>query len=323
MGAGQEPNAVEAGTLITIKEEFLTDEKTIEAIRLGGYEALAMWLALKGYAARKLTDGFIPDLAIDRLPGAPKHPRKALRALVECGLPGRNGERGSGLVDTVEHGWQLHDYLDHANPASVEEERRRRAREKKRQQRDKSRGQVGTCPGTTEGPDKGQPTDMSPGTDPGTSRDHTGASGRSRAPSPAQPPPEGKDPPTPGPRRRDPFDLAKNRPDVRELFEAWKRTFGYHGARLDVGSASVDADMLAERIDAHGMAECLRVLAYAPNDGMVSGRDDERRQKHDTVRYIFGNHTAFQRLQRDASKHRPDGAPSVADAMARLREAEA
>lgn len=114
--------------MITAKEEFLTHDKTQRAIKLAGYEVLAMWMALKGYAATHATDGFVPDEDIDTLPGAPPKARKALKALVDCGriLPTR--ERGPGLVVATDGGWQLHDYLDHANSSDAEFIRRERAR---------------------------------------------------------------------------------------------------------------------------------------------------------------------------------------------------
>lgn len=117
--------------MITLKEEWLTEEKTERAIELGGEGVVRMWLALKSYAARKLTDGFVPDEAIDTLRGAPKRPRRLLQALVDCGLQKPDGSRGSGLVDKVEHGWQLHDYLDHAVSADEETERREKERRRK------------------------------------------------------------------------------------------------------------------------------------------------------------------------------------------------
>ncbi|HEY3234311.1 MAG TPA: hypothetical protein VGJ84_06325, partial [Polyangiaceae bacterium] len=121
--------------MIEIKEEFLTCDKLKRAIKMAGYEALAMWLALKGYAAKHPNDGFIPDEDIDALDGAPRNPHKALKALLECGRRERDGSRGAGLVDQAELGWQLHDYLDHAASKEEETERRRKARERKQRWR--------------------------------------------------------------------------------------------------------------------------------------------------------------------------------------------
>jgi hypothetical protein len=121
--------------MITIKEEFLAGVKAQRAIALGGGDAIVMWLALKGYAASHPTDGFIPDEDVDRLPGAPKNARKMLKCLGECGAVQRDGTRGAGLVDKVEHGWQLHDYLDHATSSLDVEQRRERERLRKATER--------------------------------------------------------------------------------------------------------------------------------------------------------------------------------------------
>lgn len=125
--------------MITIKEEFLTDAKTLRAIKLGGYEVLALWLAMKVHAATHLTDGFVSEFDIESLPGAPKRVRKALAALVDCGRQNRDGSRGAGLVDKVDGGWQLHDYLDHAKSRDEVELQREKARKRKQAERERAR----------------------------------------------------------------------------------------------------------------------------------------------------------------------------------------
>lgn len=96
--------------MIIIKEEFVGGEKWRRALKLGGGEAIIMWLALARYAAEHpVNDGFIPDEDIEILAGAPRHPRRALRALVDCGCRGPDGVRGAGLVGSVESGWRLID----------------------------------------------------------------------------------------------------------------------------------------------------------------------------------------------------------------------
>ena len=113
---------------------FLGHHKTRRAIGVGA-EALVMWCALRTYVGKHLTDGFIADEEIDNLPDAPKHPRKWLKVLVDCGKPERDGTRGAGLVDHCDGGWVLHNYLKHA--LTSEEIRRRKdfAKERKRLQR--------------------------------------------------------------------------------------------------------------------------------------------------------------------------------------------
>jgi hypothetical protein len=92
------------------------------------------------------------------------------------------------------------------------------------------------------------------------------------------------------------------RADVLELFELWKQTFGFAEAVLGLGTYNLDAETLAAAIDALDLEACKLVLRHAPNDGMVSGRDDEHDAKHETIAYIFGKQTTLNRILRDARK---------------------
>lgn len=122
--------------MITVKEEFLADVKLRKAIALGGHEVVTLWLILKAYAARHGTDGFVPAEELEALClGLLKRPSKAMRALVECGKVRPDGTRGAGLVDVVPHGWQLHDYLDHAVSGDELAERLSNDRARKQLQR--------------------------------------------------------------------------------------------------------------------------------------------------------------------------------------------
>jgi len=189
--------------VITVKEEFVGCDKWKRAVELAGSDSIVMWLALKRYAAANLTDGFIPDEEIERLNGAPKRPRKALDALLNCGAMKPSGSRDVGLVEQKGAlGWQLHDYEDHANSATEEELRKEKARERKRRQReekarelealkagqrrDMSQGQNGTIVPPNE-------RDNSAGHVPGTERDksqgpHAQTGARPPAPAPQRDP---------------------------------------------------------------------------------------------------------------------------------------
>jgi hypothetical protein len=125
--------------VIAFKEEFVGCPKWVRAIKLAGSDAIVMWLALKLYAATHPTNGFIPDEEIGTLRGAPRNPRKALKALVDCGALNVEGNRGAGLVDQAPHGWLMHDYTEHANSSEHELLRREKARDRKRQQRERER----------------------------------------------------------------------------------------------------------------------------------------------------------------------------------------
>jgi hypothetical protein len=146
---------MEAGHVITVKEEFLTHEKLVRAVDAAGYEALAVWLAIKSYCAQKLTDGFIPtrDTKTLKLPKplTPRALQKAIDALVECGDIDRTGQRGAGLLEIADGGYQMHDYLDHSNAREEIELRREKARIKKQRQRDEARRQLEELRGQREG----------------------------------------------------------------------------------------------------------------------------------------------------------------------------
>lgn len=184
--------------MILIKEEFVGGEKWRRAVELGGGDAIVLWLAMKRYCSQYAdTEGFVPNEELDGLPGAPRGARrKALQALLGCGrlLPG--GERGPGLVDSVEGGWQLHDYADHCAPLEEIELRREKQRLKKQAYREGKRrelaavrrlaaeldappfethplgrdtgGQPGDSPGDTEGDSPGDSRGTVPRTPRGT-----------------------------------------------------------------------------------------------------------------------------------------------------------
>lgn len=293
--------------MITVKEEWLTDDKTKRAIKAGGYEVVALWLALKRYCAEHLTDGFIPDEDLDSLPGAPPKPRNVIVALVECGRIQRDGTRGAGLVNKVELGWELHKYTEHANTREQEERRRAKARERKERYQERRSETV-------------------PGDVPKENGTGSPVRGRAHAPSPPLPSPQREeDPPTPKPRPRDPMGESMRgvgshlRADVLRVHAAWQSRFGLTGHKFR-GFGDLDAEAVAQAIDLHDEATCLRVLEFAPKDGMVSGRDDEKRVKHDSLRYIFGNAQAFARILRAADEQAPANRESTVQRIARLKQ---
>ena len=74
-----------------------------------------LWLCGLTYCQDGLTDGFIPDMAIDSL-GITKNARRLAEHLVTA-----------GLWEKVDGGWRVHDYLEHNKPAiSVREIKDRR-----------------------------------------------------------------------------------------------------------------------------------------------------------------------------------------------------
>lgn len=341
---GRRGSHLAGSRVITIKEEFVGGAKITRAIKIGGWEALGMWLALKRYCAEHPSGGFIPDEDMDKLHGAPKNQAKAMKALAECGRLAVDGSRGHGLVERHELGWQLHHYEDHAN--TVEEElRREKARVRKQvwraeqaamlaglragQHNGTESGQShGTetrdCPAVSHGTEAGQSAGQSRGTPPAGG----GAPARTRAhapPNPTQPNPtsRGEDPPAPKPA--DPLgaqlrgSAPHQRADVLRVHHAWQTRFGLTGHKFR-GFGDLDAAAVAEALDLHGEQICMRVLEFAPKDGMVSGRDDDKRVKHDSLRYIFGNAQAFARILRAANEESQENRESTVSRIARLKQ---
>lgn len=63
-----------------------------------------LWVCAIGYAKKFLTNGFIPDSAIDTLAGGVANIRSKIVLLAKC-----------GLLDRVQHGYTVHDFLDFNN----------------------------------------------------------------------------------------------------------------------------------------------------------------------------------------------------------------
>jgi general stress protein YciG len=148
-----------------------------------------------------------------------------------------------------------------------------------------------------------------------------------RVDPPPPPPPQEENPPNPPSASRDPLAASltgrqpHDRVDVNKLHEAYKRTFDLPHRTWFPGNLH-EARIMAEAIDAHGLDKCLLVLAEAPNDGMVSGRDDEKKAKHESVSYIFGNSSAFDRMLRAAAKRveATGNGKSITETMAALKD---
>lgn len=109
---------------------------------------------------------------------------------------------------------------------------------------------------------------------------------------------------------------SRDRADVQELFVAYKTHLRRPNAKLGLGAYSVDADRLAEAIDTHGLEACLLVAKHASQDGMVSGKHDDKGRKHESIAYIFGNADAFHRILAAAEER--EGKTSVRRSAAEL-----
>lgn len=83
-----------------VETSVRTHRKFLDA----GPEASWLWLCGLGYCQEGLTDGFIPETAIDYL--GVKRPRTLAHKLVSA-----------RLWEVVSGGWRMHDYLEHNKPA--------------------------------------------------------------------------------------------------------------------------------------------------------------------------------------------------------------
>ena len=102
---------------IRLDDQFATHPKLVTV----GPVAAWLWACGLSYAARYLTDGFIPTKALDCLGASDEEyeiPMKMARRL-----------EAVGLWDPVEGGWQIHDYLDYQPSRDEVEEQREQRRE--------------------------------------------------------------------------------------------------------------------------------------------------------------------------------------------------
>lgn len=114
---------------IELDDGILEHPKFIRAVKIGGDGTVFLWLGLRAYCARNLTDGVVPEDMIDECRGpTDKQKRaKALAALVTV-----------GLLKKTSNGVEMHDYLDWSSSREQVLERRERSRERKARQRGES-----------------------------------------------------------------------------------------------------------------------------------------------------------------------------------------
>ena len=122
---------------LELDDGILEHPKFIRAVKLGGSEAVHLWLGLRAYCGQHLTDGAIPrDMLYEvRGPSNPKKRAAALAVLFSVGL----------LEDDGATNVQMHDFLDWSSSRDAVLAARERARERKA----RSRGSHGVTDGVT------------------------------------------------------------------------------------------------------------------------------------------------------------------------------
>jgi hypothetical protein len=110
------------------------------------------------------------------------------------------------------------------------------------------------------------------------------------------PPPPSATRPKPRDPLRDQLEGAQpgQRPEVVQVHELWKSTFGKTGAKLGNPNGAL-AILIRDAVRDYGLEDCLAVVRQAPSDAMVTGKADEHGKKHDDLFYILGQRT-FDRL---------------------------
>jgi len=108
-----------------LDDGILEHPKFIRAVNMAGSEAVHLWLGLRAYCGRYLTDGFIPADMVDEVRGPKgKARRAALDALIAV-----------GLVDAEDGGLRMHNYLDWSESRDSVLRKRESARERQAKSR--------------------------------------------------------------------------------------------------------------------------------------------------------------------------------------------
>ncbi len=121
---------------LELDDGILDHPKFIRAVKLGGSEAVHLWLGMRAYCGKLLTDGFIPEDMVDEVRG-PRDPKKRAAALEAL--------RSARLVDPAEGGYQMHNYLKWSKSRDDVLAARKQARDRQA----KSRGRHGVTDSVT------------------------------------------------------------------------------------------------------------------------------------------------------------------------------
>lgn len=131
-------------------------------------------------------------------------------------------------------------------------------------------------------------------------------------PSPHDPDPDpvksGSDAPPTEPVRPRPADpmgdslrghSPEQRADVAEVHELFKQATKQPNLKFRA-PCDEGAKAISVAIDSDGIANCRIVARYCPHDGMVNGKLDDKRMKHDSAEYVFGKKHVFHRILKAA-----------------------
>lgn len=140
---------------LELDDQILNHDKFVLAVKRAGKfggDIVFMWLGIRAYCGQRLTDGFIPTEMLGEVRGPldPKQREAAVKAL-----------RDIGLLETVDGGLQMHDYLQWSRSKSQVLADRARARERQAKSRGESRRDSGGGHNGSDGGSSGRVTKAS------------------------------------------------------------------------------------------------------------------------------------------------------------------
>lgn len=296
-------------TWMKLDDRILEHPKFIRAVRIGGSEALHLWLGLRAWCAQALSDGLVPEDMIDEVRGPRKGRDRALDALLTV-----------GLVERSESGWTLHDYLEWSDSREEVLAARKKAAERQKVSRHRR-----NCESQNTGQRESR----------GMSRSDTGVtssvSHTSVTPSVTRPPrartetdteTETEDPPVApqggAEHESDPWgitppeqpDQSRAKPEpiaaiARRVFEAWKLDTGHAKAVLD---AKRQRRIEARLREGFTEQDLLDALEGRHSDPWLMGTDPKSPRLFDEIDTIYRDAAQVEKL-RDLRRN-PPSAPT-------------
>lgn len=195
-------------TWIELDDGILDHPKFVRAVAKGGGDVVHLWLGLRAYCSKNLSNGLIPSDMIDDVRG-PRDPEKRATALAVL--------REVKLLDEHADGVAMHNYLKWSSSRREVLDRRKKARERKARSREESQ-RDGQRDGDSDYPVESAETPDAV----------TNPRGRVPPPLPHPDPNPDQDRPVSGSNGK-----RNYRAEAAYVFEAWKQDTGHSKAKLD------------------------------------------------------------------------------------------